>query len=157
MKDKISCLLILFFLFALTSCNSENEAVEISDCNSVALALVDGLDFGDDLEKTNSMSVVLKKYDIDAHYVSELSRYVGSGATADEVAVFKCTSDEAVTIVKAAVEDRIKYLHDGYSDYGPSEVPKIDDAKVLQYGSYIVFCISNNSSQAEGIIENLNK
>ncbi len=154
MKKNILFILTLIIVFSLSSCTEQK--VEINDVDKAAFALVTSLEFDDEMAETENDETTLKKYGLDENSgVLNVSRFVGSGATADEVAVFECASSDSVTAVKNAINDRIKYLHDGYADYGPDEVPKIDTAKVLEYGNFVVFCICKNPEKTEEILSNV--
>ncbi len=155
MKKVLAGLLAVSFICLLSSCAGTSPEIELPDVNTVSAGLVERLEFDDVMEKTEHSDIVVAKYGLDDGVVHEVSRYVGSGATADEVAVFECVDEKSTVAVKEAINDRIKYLHDGYSDYGPEEVPKIDNAVVLTYGTKVVFCICKNSAEVSSVVEEL--
>ena len=156
MKRIISAVLIISLIFVFSACSGKSASV-LPAASAVADALSEGLKFGDEMEKNELLDYNLGKYGIDASLVTELVRYVGSGATADEVAVFKCNSSDAEAQVKKAVESRVEYLREGYASYGPQEIPKIDNAVILEYGNDIVFCICEDSENVKSIVDNLIK
>ncbi len=151
MKKLISVLLVITIGVVFASCGTTVDIV-IDDANLLAEELVSKLTFGDELDKSTG-EYTLVKYGIREGLVTDCARYAGSGATADEVAVMVCEDEQALNEVKKAIMDRITYLHDGYSDYGPEEVPKIDNSKVLTYGNAIVFVIAEDSEKTENIIK----
>ena len=154
MKKSIILVLIAAMIISLVSCSS--GGITIDDADKAAFALVTSLEFDEALSETQNDEQTLRKFRLtDSDAVLNVSRYVGSGATADEVAVFECSSADATAEVIEAINDRISYLRDGYSSYGPEEVPKIDKAKVLTYGNFVVFCISNSPEKTEEILKNL--
>ena len=116
------------------------------DVNTVADALNSNLSFGESLEKSTP-EVLFSIYGVDASLCTNAAFYSNSGAVADEVAVFECTDSSASNEITEAINNRIEYLRDGYSSYGPDQVPKIDKATVISDGNIIVFCICNNSEE----------
>jgi hypothetical protein len=154
MKKIIALITLAFILSAFASCSG--GGIKLDDADKAAFALVSSLEFDDEMAETENDETTLKKYGLsDSDAVVNVSRYAGSGATADEVAVFECSSADGVNEVKEAVDARIAYLHDGYADYGPEEVPKIDSANVLVYGKFVVFCISKTPEKTEDILSGI--
>ena len=72
-------------------------------------------------------------------------------ANKDEIAVFDCVDETACATVFEAVNERIEYLREGYSGYGPEEVPKIDSAALITLGNTVILCICENPEKAESI------
>ena len=73
--------------------------------------------------------------------------------TVDEIAVFNCVDSSALEKVTDAVNSRIEYLRDGYSSYGPQEVPKINSAAVITHDNTVILCICENPENAESIVK----
>lgn len=154
MRKVLCAVLAVLMLAGLCSCDSGKPAPKEYDPQKTADALVNGLEFGDELGQSDN-DYTFEKYGIDASLVSGAARYAGSGATADEVAVFSCVDEAAVETVNEAISERISYLHDGYSDYGPSEVPRIDSAKIITEGLTVIFVICSNPEAVEQILDTL--
>ncbi len=151
MKKITAVLLVALMAVCFAACGSnENKSKTNYTPQQAAEKLVGALEFGEELEQTDN-EITLEKYGIDASLVADAARFAGSGATADEVAVFECVDEEAVKAVSAAIDERVAYLKDGYASYGPGEVPKIENAVVIYDGLMVCFCISNNSENAESI------
>lgn len=147
---KICCaIFVLAVIFGLCGC--ENKAVT-ADVGTLADALNSELQFGEELEKSES-EVAYSVYGIDPALCSDACLYLGSGATADEIAVFKCVDGEAVEKVKQAANSRLQYLLDGYSSYGPQEVPKIKAASVIGEGDIVLVCICENSENVGSVVK----
>lgn len=119
------------------------EKAKIFDANILADTLNSNLEFGEALEKTDS-EIAYSIYGIDPALCNDAAVYLGSGATADEIAVFSCVDNAAVKKVVEAANNRLDYLHEGYSSYGPDEVPKIEGAKVITEGLTVIVCICEN-------------
>lgn len=153
MKKITIFLAALAMLFAFAGCIKEE--VKNYEADAVADALNTGLTFGETLEKSTA-DAAYSIYGIDPALCTNAAVYVGSGATADEIAVFNCTDAAAAETVLKAVNTRIDYLREGYSDYGPDQVPKIDSAAVITLGNTVVMCICDTPEKVESILLNVN-
>lgn len=79
--------------------------------------------------------------------------YMGSGATAEEIAVFSCKDAEAAKntvepVVKQHIQDQIT----SFESYVPAEVAKLKEAVVRSGGKYVAVCVSNDAAAAEKIM-----
>ena len=162
MKKYISVFLILSLSLLLFGCGATPQSPGTSEpaapgvtADEITKALMEALEFNDAMEENDNDEKTCSVYGIDSAAVTDVSRYVGSGATAEEVAVFVCAGADSVSTVKTAVNERIKYLHNGYSDYGPEQVPEIDSAVVLDYGNTVIFCICKNPDSVKPVLDNL--
>ena len=70
--------------------------------------------------------------------------YAGSGATAEELAVFKCSSEDAATALVSSLETRNQTRIEQYSSYNPAEVPKLESALIMSSGVYVVLCVATD-------------
>lgn len=155
MKKSIIIAVILALVFSLAACGGNTQANSL-DVEKTAEALANGLEFDGQVEKVLDPERVYDVYGIDKELIVNVSYYIDNSAgSADEIAVFECADENAVSSVKEAVQARVQYLHDQWSGYGPAQVPKIDANALLTYGNCVVFCISNNSDNAASIIDNM--
>lgn len=141
MKKIIAILLAVITMFALFGCTKEEP--KFYEAHAVADALNANLEFGEELEKS-SADIAYTVYGIEPSLCSDAALYIGSGATADEIAVFNCVDDEACNKVYQAAESRLNYILEGYKSYGPSEVPKIEATSVIKEGNTVILCICYN-------------
>jgi len=119
----------------------------------IGKALLDGIKYDDDLVTidydTADGKIGFSDEDIQ---ITDSCFYMGSGATAEEIAVVVCKDEanaaSAKTVLQAHVEDQL----DTYKDYAPKEVPKLKSAVLEQKGNTVVLSISGDSSKAESII-----
>ena len=81
--------------------------------------------------------------------------YVGTGSTAEEIAVFRMKDAGGVEAAKAAIEKRIAYQTDNFKDYVPAEVPKLEKAVVKTGGTTVVFVVSANADGTKSVIDSL--
>lgn len=171
MKKIISVLLVLSLAFAFAACSKggENgetptqptEKVITATVDEVAATLTEKLIFIDtEIEKYDRNEKTLSLFDLDETVVTELADYkAGSGATAEEVLVFKCADSEGVEKVYNACLVRVQELHDLYSNYQGRDtkdaVAEIDSAAIQSYGNIVVFVICKNPDAVESIIIDL--
>lgn len=94
-------------------------------------------------------------YDVDTGLVNDSSAYVGSGATAESMAVFEAVDADAAGSIADALQTFTDGWIDGYSDYKPEEVPKLESAVLEQKGVYVVFCVSADNTAAKTAVQDL--
>ena len=70
----------------------------------------------------------------------------GTGATAEELAVFETADAEAAAALVTKLEARNADRIENYSSYIPSEVPKLEDAVIISGGRYVVLCVAEDAS-----------
>ena len=150
MKKILAAIIAMIMVFAFIGCAKKEP--RFYEANAVADALNLGLEFGEELEKS-SAEVALAIYGIDQSLCSNAAIYNGSGATADEIAVFNCVDDAAAETVYQAAEARLQYLYEGYSSYGPDEVPKIEASSVIREGNTVILCVCNNFDAVQKIAD----
>ncbi len=148
MKKAVVILLTVIMTVSLFGC----ENTKIFDVNTLADTLNSNLEFGEALEKSES-EIAYSIYGIDSSLCTDAALYLGSGATADEIAVFNCIDNNSVKKVVEAANNRLDYLREGYSSYGPSEVPKIESAKIITEGLTVIVCICKNPDSVAEFIK----
>ena len=94
-------------------------------------------------------------YDVDTGLVNDSSAYVGSGATAESMAVFEAVDADAADSIADALQTFTDGWIDGYSDYKPEEVPKLVSGVLAQKGVYVVFCESAVNTEAKTAVQDL--
>lgn len=152
MKKIISLTLVLcLVLCALCGCG-EKKTVDFSleDCSR---ALLDSEVFSDLLSPITTETAAML-YGFDAALVTEAQVFCSTGATAEELAIFKAVDEAAAKTIKAAVEARIESQKESYESYVPEEVPKLEKALVLTGGLYVVYVTANTPDAAEKILDN---
>ncbi len=136
------CLVLaLVMVFVLAACGS--EAPKDVDISALADDLLAAGEFGEPLSPLDS-SVALGLYACAEG--TEAVAYAGSGATAEELAVFKCSSEDAATALVSSLETRNQTRIEQYSSYNPAEVPKLESALIMSSGVYVVLCVATDVS-----------
>ena len=116
--------------------------------------LKDEITFTDQMTDMDSESTC-RFYDVDTGLVNDSSAYVGSGATAESMAVFEAVDADAAGSIADALRTFTDGWIDGYSDYKPEEVPKLESAVLEQNGVYVVFCVSADNTAAKTAVQDL--
>lgn len=146
MKKIIYICLSLVFCISMSACSAKQEEIDI---NKLATTLLEEVNFSDDLNQIDD-KMVERLYNINnavSGYV-----YVGSGATAEEIAVFEFNNkNEADEATKAALQ-RIDDQKQSFESYVPKELDKLENAIVKTSGRYLIVCISDGD-EAEKIIK----
>ncbi|HIW73276.1 MAG TPA: DUF4358 domain-containing protein [Firmicutes bacterium] len=137
----------------LTGCRGQQEVTEVTiDVVALADALKAAVPFEDELAEP-SEAAVSNIYDLDDADVAAKKIYVGSGATAEEIAVFEGTDEAAAGRIRAAVDQRIADQRSAFEDYNPEEQEKLSDPVVVTAGRYVILCVSNDNDAAEKCID----
>lgn len=141
-------LALLLVAICATSCG--NNAVEVN-IDSLAEAVVSSLEFEDELMKIdNEMAYYI--HDV-ADEVKDTVVYLGSGATAEEVAVFEAKNQVAMKELKEEIADYIDDKREEYENYIPKEVARINKTVIVEKGNYLVLCINNDNEKTRSFIE----
>ena len=144
MKKAITLVFILAVSAALAACGNGSS----KEINAQALAneLMEEVEFVDELSPVKS-EMVPKLYGIDD--AQEAYVYMGSGATAEEVAVFKFADEQAAEAGMSKLQDYIAARKDSFANYIPGEVARLDNAVIKQNGEYLALCVSEGSTAEE--------
>ena len=151
MRKVLAALTAALMLFTLISCGGgeTNESVDLAALAQTLLA--DG-SFDDALAQIDDVTVTML-YGIDN--AVEQVVYIGSGATPEEIALFSFATAAEAEAGFALAQMRIADQKEAFSDYNAWEMPKLEDAVVKQYGTYVVLCVSGDSSAAAILEEKL--
>ncbi|MBQ6022350.1 MAG: DUF4358 domain-containing protein [Clostridia bacterium] len=110
--------------------------------------------FGETVNQTSS-SMGLGYFRISDSMVADSAYYKATSAVADELLVVKLAPGASADTVMSCFRSRQAYQEDVYSDYVPSEVPKIENAVMYTSGDYCVFCVCEDADAVESILDNL--
>ena len=142
MKKLAAIIAGLLCAAALTSCGTQNAAVNGADPAQIAGILNESVHFTEELTEVSG-DVVLRRYGLGSDTVEAAAGYAGTPAVVDEIAVFETKDTDAVL---EAVNARIESQKTNYASYAPGEVPKLEDAVVETLGDCVVVCVSEDSS-----------
>ena len=121
---------LLFFIAAAAGCSSSVKEVDFSAMSQDLL----GSGAFTDLMNTVTPETAATLYGIESDDVKSCTVYCGTGATAEEIALFLATGTDAADRIKAAADARIQHQITAYESYVPAEVPKLENALVYENG-----------------------
>lgn len=149
MKKNIFTLFLTISLVLLSACSSgANTQKNDVNLETMAKELAESNSFEEQLNRVDD-KFAIKLYDI--NNASAVYLYTGSGAAADELALFEFENeDDAKEAVKAA-QARIDAQKESFAGYLPKEVPKLDTAIIKTYGRYLVVCVCADGSMEDTI------
>lgn len=147
MKKIVSAVLIIAVMLCFASCGKAKQV----DKTLLADYVLKNVSFAEQLESVDA-DYALASFGLDKESCSVIC-YNTSNAVADIFAVFEANDADYVDDIEAAVQSQIDYLRQGYSSYGPNEVPKIDSAVVITSGNLVVFCICPDNAAASQLIQ----
>jgi len=143
----IVALLTLLMLISLFGCSGKKEL----DIDKLSEELLSGGVFSEKLEPLD-LDILDYLYEVSEDDYEKAAVYCSSGATADELAIFKTKDEKAAERILEAVQKRIDSQINGFKNYVPAEVPKLEKAYTNTYGSYVLLCVSTDSEAANKII-----
>lgn len=144
---------LMFFgaMFSFWGCGDKEQSKEIGEDKLLTmmdkLTACDG--FESNLEKVEE-NIVLNSYKISSRDISVLAGYIGEGASAEEITLFKCSeTDKVIELTRQYLKEK----EENYQGYLPKEAEKIGKAIVKEYKGYVLVCIANDEKTVNDIIE----
>ncbi len=149
---KVLALLMAVCLFAFAAgCGDSNEGPEV-DVAALAAELA-AADIFDDIVSEMPAELALRFYSYDGADVVTCALYQSTLAAAEEVFVAECTDHDAAERVMEACDGRVEEQITAYESYVPAEVPKLEGSLRMAIGKYVFFVVSNNTDEAQRIVE----
>ncbi len=149
-KTLIVLLALCLMVVAFTACAPKAETAEY-DIDKLAEKIKDSGAFSDILSPIDG-SIVPGLYGVLASDIEEAVVLCSTGATTEEIGIFKCIDKEAAERLVSAAEKRIISQKNLYESYAPAEPPKLDEAIVKADGIYVFYIVSADSSKVQGIL-----
>lgn len=156
MKKKIAIIIIIIIIIAIIAVlamiivKNNNKTIQINIEDLASKILQSGA-FEDELIKVDS-EMIMKDYNFTADEVEEFVSYQGSGATSEEIVILKVKDKSNLNSIKDKINARIEERKEAFQSYLPKEVGKIDNNVLRVEGNYVIFCVSNDSSKVNQII-----
>ena len=113
------CAAALAAALCMTVAGCGKQQAEINPADAVQ-QLKDSMSFTDQMIDMDSAGAC-RFYDVDTELVQDSAAYVGSGATAESLAVFEATDADAAQSIADALQTFTDSWIKGYSDYKPEE------------------------------------
>ncbi len=134
----------------LTGCGASQ--VKTIDTAALADDLYGGVTWNDQLGEIE-LNKALTLYGIGSDSVASGKVYMGTNATAEEVAVLEAASADQVAAIEDGIEARIDAQLASFQSYNAEEVPKLESAYVETKGNYVIFCVCDDASEAQSIVD----
>jgi hypothetical protein len=133
--------------FLLAGCGSTEKTI---DAAALAETLTTDISYDDELELVDDDDVSMY---IDLPEGVESVMYMGSGSTAEEVAVFTAADSDTAGETLESVQSYLDDQADSFEDYLPEEAKRVGNAVLEQKGNYVILCVSGESDTAKDLIE----
>ncbi len=140
----------LAMMLLLAGCAGSDE--QVIDLEEASKAVAEGNFFTDDMNPAKT-DVLLALYGLTQDEVAQVVGYVGSGATAEELTLWKASSSDAAAAIAEKVQGRVDTQISSFQDYNPEEVPKLESAVILQKGNFVALCVCADNAAAREILE----
>jgi len=147
---------IPFLLLALTllvsvfaACGSNEPQFEPDDA---ALALLEEGAFADLLSPVDA-TIAQSLYNLGELEITACSVYCSTGATAEEIAIFRCADAETAKEVELAAKARLESQSATYASYAPEAIPEIENAVLRIRGCYVACVVSGDAALASSILD----
>lgn len=148
MKKRI----LICMLAILCLCGCGKDKTVSLDVKKLGDQLADELSYDDQLTQL-SEEMSRRLYCYTDQQVEESRVYVSTGATTEEIAVFRCVDEDEAQSLENAARRRIQTQIESVRNYQPAEVERLENALVQRYDCYLVVSISNEPQQAKEIIQ----
>ena len=146
-------ILILCCLLMLVSCGAPEKTVEMS----VVTNTVKNTATFRDMTYEPETQVVLDFYAL-SNEVSECYLIISAtGATAEEIAVFKLSDKSNAASVLEKCETRKQDRIDLYKDYRPDEMGILEETEIFSKGDYVFYICADNKTEIKTQLESLFK
>lgn len=89
-------------------------------------------------------SLILSEYKLEQSDIAAAALCLGSGGTAEEIAVFKAKDAAGVKKLKISIQEHIEKRKRDFAGYRPMELKKLNNPIVVSDGNCIVVCIADN-------------
>ena len=140
----------LVLVLSLVSCGAKQVEMETVR-DTVSKVQFRDLTFEPDLDMT------LSQYNLEIQGIESYRIMSGTGATAEEITVFKLADGVSSEDVKKACEQRKEDVYKMYETYKPAEVPMIENTQIFTQGEYVFYVCVDNAQDVKTEIENLFK
>ena len=148
MKRILIFLLSVILVLSVSACSGDSGKISDASATDVALTVKESIVFVDDMFEVSN-EVAADFYNL-PEGVTDFKVYMSaSGATAEELAIFKCDSKESSKQVVKACEKRIENLKDKFADYIPEEMVKIENAVIEEKNGFVMFICADSTDSAE--------
>lgn len=146
---RAGALFAALLIFGLSACGP----VQV-DPAAALQTIRDTVPFSEELTELDK-AAICKNYDLEEDDLAGCAAAIGSGATAENAVVLEGVDSAAAERLEAAMRAFLEDWIEGYSDYKPEEVPKLEQAVLRTRGSYVILCVSADSGKAAAAVKDI--
>lgn len=150
-KIVLTMMSLCIFITAFAGCGGKSGEKEY-DVDTLSAEIVASSAFSDILSQVKP-DIAPTFYGFDAADVESMSLYCSTGATTEEVGIFKCKDADAASRVLEKAKERVSFQKTSYESYAPAEVPKLNDAIVKADGVYVFYIVASDYSPVKSILK----
>jgi len=122
------------------------------DVLSFAKRIQETLTFRDTLGELNKR-VLYASYGLDEQMMANGAGFAGSGATAEEIAVFEVKDEADAETVRKSAKAYIESRKNSFKNYIPEEMPKLEHPFVYKNGKLVVVVIADDYKELDDLIK----
>ena len=153
MKRILIAIVALMLTASMVACNGQSADISNASAVDIASSTKEALTFLDDMLEVKNE--IVTDFYVLPEGVDEMKVYMSSsGATAEELAIFKCKDAETAEAVINVCEKRIEALKEKFEDYIPAEMDKIENAVIQKRDCFVMFVCANDTAPAEKSFKN---
>lgn len=154
MKKYLLCLALLCLLFSLLCACGEEPAETrpaLPEGEELAAQLLGSGAFADTLEPAEAR-IGCYLYGLAESDAQSMYFCLSSGATAEEIAIFRCADESTAQTVEVAARARLDYQKESFANYVPEEVPKLENAVLRREGSTVLLCVAADYDAVNAVL-----
>lgn len=145
-------LTLCLFLGALSGCAQETTQPVSYDLTALSQRIHDTEAFSDILSPV-STEIAAGFYGFKPEEVTESLVLCSTGATTEEIALFKCVDEQAAEKLLTAAKTRAETQSTIYESYAPAEPPKLADAIIKREGSYVFYIVAVDYAKVQAVLD----
>lgn len=150
LKRGLAVLFAALAVLNLAACGGTGE--KPFQAETTPKALMDAGAFSEELEKLEEV-ILLRLYELDESKVAASAGYASTGLTAEEVAVFEMTDEQAAKEAEGQLKAHLDYQIEANVDYRPQEMPKLEKAVIRRRGKTLLFLVAADYTAAESALK----
>ena len=148
MKKLCAAGVLAALLLLLCACGGGAKELPL---DTVSEQLLDSGAFSDILSPVGK-NIAAMIYGVEETLVESSAVYWSTGATAEELALFKAQDEKGAAQLLAAAQTRLEEQKEAFSVYVPAEVAKLDTAVLAQSGPYVICVVAEDAARATQVL-----